>query len=468
MADMEIKISKGLNIPMSGVPIQSLSPEIKETEKVALLGEDYHGLKPAMAVEVGTKVKKGSVLFAAKQNSGVVYTSTVSGKVVAINRGERRALISVVIERDGKDVQEKFNSFSKVQLAKLKATDIIQQLQASGLWCALRTRPFSKIPNALSKADSIFINLMAENEHSADPQLFLEHHGDDFIEGVKILSLLAKENGKTFICHSAKTKITNLPEKVQKNSSSIIKVSFSGKYPASLSGTHMHFLYPPGRGVVNWWINYQDTAAIGSLFSDGKLFNNRLISIAGPTVTKPRPIITTLGANLIDIAKGELKNNSRLISGSVLGGRAVDEQQGEMNNGFLGRYHLQLTALERGDTREFMGWMTPGFNKFSLQKIYVSQFIKNKLFNLTSTTNGSERAMVPIGGYEKVMPQNFLPTQLLRSLLVEDIEMAEKLGCLELDEEDLALCSFVCPGKYEYGMALRRNLTRIEKENWDV
>ena len=468
MSNKEINIKKGLDIPMSGMPVQS-SPEVKETEQVALLGGDYHGLKPAMAVEVGDQVKKGSVLFAAKQNEGVVYTSPASGKVIAINRGARRKLVSVVVAVDGKDTQEKFSSFSTQQLAKIKAADIAKQLQLSGLWCALRTRPFSKIPATSSQADAIFINVMAEDKHSADPQLFLQEHTNDFIQGVKILAALTKEKGRIFVCHAPHIQLPNLP---QQNNASITTATFSGKYPASLSGTHMHFLYPAGRGVTNWWINYQDTAAIGRLFLTGELMNQRMISIAGPGISNPRPLITSLGANVDELTAGELQgSNNRLISGSVLNGAiagGAGEHDADVGSEFLGRYHLQLTALNRGDTREFMGWISPGLNKFSVQNIYVSKLLRSKLFNFTSTTNGSERAMVPMGTYEKIMPHNMLPTQLLRSLLVEDIEMAERLGCLELDEEDLALCSFVCPGKYEYGEALRENLTRIEKENWDT
>ena len=194
----------------------------------------------------------------------------------------------------------------------------------------------------------------------------------------------------------------------------------------------------------------------------------RLFGFGGPVVNKPRLVISSVGANINELVKGELKkelngDNNRIIAGGIMNGRACTDEE----DSFCGRYHLQFSALDQGNQREFMGWLSWGLNKFSNQAIYVSSLSPNKLFNLNSSTNGSERAMVPMSTYEKVMPMNFLPTQLLRSLLVSDIEAAERLGCLELDEEDLALCSFVCSGKYEYGEALRHNLARIEKENWD-
>ena len=224
----------------------------------------------------------------------------------------------------------------------------------------------------------------------------------------------------------------------------------------------MHFLSPAGRGRTNWVINYQDAAAIGRLFAQGELVMERIISLAGPQARKPRPIRTSLGANLMELTEGELlAGENRIISGSVFHGHLA-----EAENSFLGRYHLQVSLLAKGAEREFMGWLSPGLKRFSTINIYLSKWFPQTLFNFTTTTNGSPRAMMPIGNYEPMMPLDILPTQLLRSLIVGDIEAAENLGCLELDEEDLALCTFVCPGKYEYGDILRHNLNLIEKENW--
>lgn len=452
-----IKITKGLDLPMQGVlDNSSPTPEVKEVEMHALLGQDYHGLKPKMEVKEGDKVSKGSPLFRSKDDEKVIFVAPVSGQVVSINRGFRRALVSVVIANDDKNAQQSFVRTG--QMSKLKPENVAEKLQASGLWATMRTRPFSKVPSSATRPDAIFVNAMAEDKHSSDPQVFMQHHLDEFTNGVKVLAALARV--KVFVCCSPTSSVAEIDYKVKK----VETVGFSGKYPASLTGTHMHFLYPAGRKATNFWLNYQDTAAIGRLFSDGEIMNQRLVAMAGPGINQPRMIIARTGANIEELTSGELRgDNNRLIAGGVLNGRACGG-----DDIYLGRYHLQMLALDKGDQREFMGWLSPGVNKFSIQNIYLSSMFKGKKFNLNSSTNGSERAMVPMSTYEKVLPLNMLATQLLRSLLVEDIEMAEHLGCLELDEEDLSLCSFVCSGKYEYGVALRKNLERIEKENWDI
>lgn len=457
MNKTHIEITKGLDLPIEGAPDQSVT-DAKNVEFCALLGSDYHGLKPSLAVQEGDKVHKGSPLLVSKSDTKVVYTAPASGKVVAINRGHRRALVSVVIATDGKDTQVDFKPSQQQDV-----NEIADVLQTSGLWTALRTRPFSKVPLSSERPATIFINAMANDSYAANPDIFLNDHLEGFINGAKVLARLAEK--KVFICCSPDSQLLD----VEYQENKVTSASFSGKYPASLTGTHMHFLYPAGRTATNFWINYQDVAAIGKLFSDGEIMNQRLLGLGGPVVNKPRLLLTSLGANIQELTKNELgeklqSNNNRLISGGILNGRACTDD----TDSFCGRYHLQLAALDQGNQREFMGWLSWGLNKFSNQGIYLSKLFPNKLLNLNSSTNGSERAMVPMSTYEKVMPLNLLATQLLRSVLVGDIEMAERLGCLELDEEDLALCSFVCPGKYEYGEALRHNLERIEKENWNI
>lgn len=236
--------------------------------------------------------------------------------------------------------------------------------------------------------------------------------------------------------------------------------SFAGPHPAGLAGTHIHLLDPVNETKTVWQINYQDVVAIGKLFTDGKLWTERVVALAGPQVEKPRLVRTRLGANLAELTAGELKPGSnRVISGSVFGGRNA---QGPV--GYLGRFHSQVSVLAEGSERQMLHYLRAGVDKHSVLNIFVSKLKASKLFNFTTTTNGSPRAMVPLGNYEMVMPLDILPTQLLRYLIVGDTEMAQKLGCLELDEEDLALCSYVCAGKYEYGPILRDNLARIEKE----
>jgi Na+-transporting NADH:ubiquinone oxidoreductase subunit A len=236
--------------------------------------------------------------------------------------------------------------------------------------------------------------------------------------------------------------------------------SFAGPHPAGLPGTHIHMLDPVNEAKQVWHINYQDVIAVGKLFTEGKLWTERVVALGGPQVESPRLLRTRLGANLEELTAGELRpGNSRVISGSVFGGRHA---RGPV--AYLGRYHQQVSVLLEGTDRQMIHYLRPGADKHSIMNIFISKFTPGKRFDLTTTTNGSPRAMVPVGNYEAVMPLDILPTQLLRYLIVGDTEMAQKLGALELDEEDLALCSYVCAGKYEYGPILRDNLDRIEKE----
>jgi Na+-transporting NADH:ubiquinone oxidoreductase subunit A len=209
-----------------------------------------------------------------------------------------------------------------------------------------------------------------------------------------------------------------------------------------------------------WYIQVQDVIAIGILFTTGILDVSRIISLAGPGARNPRLIRTRIGASVSDITRDELKEGEqRVISGSVFSGHTA-----EGVTGFLGRFHQSASVIPEGRKRVFMGWLSPGFNLFSVKNILLSGLLPKKKFIFTTALHGGRRSIVPIGSYEKVMPLDILPTYLLRALAVDDVEEAEKLGCLELDEEDLALCTFVCPSKINHGENLRRNLTLIEKE----
>ena len=270
--------------------------------------------------------------------------------------------------------------------------------------------------------------------------------------------MLAKiPSAGTFLCVDGRVK--SLVAKNQFDTSVRIE-EFSGPHPAGLSGTHIHCLMPAGLSRQVAYINYQDVIAIGKLFATGILETGRIISLAGPQVTAPRLVRSRIGANLDELCAGELSgNDNRIVSGSVLGGRKASGAES-----YLGRYHLQVTALREGRDRPLFGYLSPGRDRHSVMGIYLSSFFKTPPLPLSTSAQGSDRAMVPIGAFEKVMPLDILPTQLLRALIVSDIESAISLGALELDEEDLALCSYVCPSKYDYGTLLRENLTRIEKE----
>ena len=444
-----IKVRRGLDLPISGAPEQVVydGPVISQ---VALVGLDYHGMKPTMAVREGDQVKLGQLLFTDKKNASARYTAPAAGTVTAINRGERRVFQSLVIDIDG-DASESFDKYTAKQLQSLGRAEVIQHLVKSGQWTALRTRPFSKVPAADTAPSSIFVTAMDTNPLSADPTVIIEQRSEDFSSGLAILTRLT--DGPVNLCVAPSSKISG------NNIDGVRDIKFSGPHPAGLVGTHIHMVDPVSADKTVWSIGYQDVIAIGALFTTGRIDVRRVIALAGPQVTQPRLLETRIGANINQLVIGELKNDeNRVISGSVLSGRhAVSEFA------FLGRYHSQVSIIEEGRDREFLHYLRAGVNKHSSLPVFVSSLTK-KLFSMTTSTNGSERAMVPVGGYERVTALDILPIQLLRSLIVGDTEMAQKLGCLELDEDDMGLYTYVCVGKYEYGRILRDNLTKIEKE----
>ncbi|MGO2508609.1 Na(+)-translocating NADH-quinone reductase subunit A [Vibrio hibernica] len=444
-----ITIKKGMDLPISGTPAQVISdgPTIKT---VALLGEEYVGMRPTMHARVDDEVKKGQVLFVDKKNPGVQYTSPASGKVIEVNRGAKRVLQSVVIEVSGDD-QVTFESFPIDQLAKLDRKVIVSQLVESGMWTALRTRPFSKVPLIESNTQAIFVTAMDTSPLAADAAVIINEQPEAFKAGLDILSVLTE--GKVYVCKGNQTLSNSSQSNVEEH-------EFSGVHPAGLVGTHMHYLYPVSLTNVAWSLNYQDVIAFGKLFLTGEINTDRVISLAGPATKNPRLIRTQIGASLDDVIEGEvLPGEVRVISGSVLSGT-----QASGPHAYLGRYHMQVSVLHEGREKEFLGWAMPGKDKFSITRSFLSHLFPSRVFNMTTTTNGSDRSMVPIGNYERVMPLDIEPTLLLRDLCAGDSDSAQRLGVLELAEEDLALCTFVCPGKYEYGELLRDCLDKIEKE----
>ncbi len=446
-----IKIKKGLDVPITGEPEQTIS-ETKKSQNVALLGYDYVGMKPTLAVSVGDHVKRGQLLFTDKKMEGVNYTAPAAGKVTAINRGAKRVFQSLVIECDEKEEEITFTAYGEKELKNLAGEKVQTNLVESGMWTALRARPFGKVANPAEKPHSIFITAMDSNPLAPAMEKILAGRETDFVNGLTVISKLTE--GKLFLNKSPGTSIptVDLP--------GLTVTEFSGPHPAGNVGTHIHFLDPVGRGKTVWHLDAQDVAAIGLFFTTGKIPVERVISLAGPSVNKPRLIKTRIGACTEGIVNGELKEGeNRIVSGSVLSGQTAAGP-----TAFLGRYHQQVSVLMEDRERRFFGWMSPGLKLFSLKRILMSSLIPGKKFDFTTSLNGGVRAVFPIGSYEHVMPMDFIITYLLRALMVEDIEEAENLGCLELSEEDLALCSFVSASKIEYGPVLRRNLTIIEKE----
>lgn len=444
-----IKIKKGLDLPIEGAPEQKVHPGPTVT-KVAVLGEEYNGMRPTMHVQVGDAVKKGQLLFEDKKNPGVKFTAPAAGEVVEINRGAKRLLQSVVIKLKGDD-EVTFQTFDDASLATAEPSAISQLLVDSGSWTAIRTRPYSKNPAVGSTPSSIFVSAMDTNPLAGDPQVIIAERKEDFAFGLKVLAKLTA--GKVFVSKAPGAEIHTGDATVEVN-------EFAGPHPAGLVGTHIHHLDPVGMKKFVWHVGYQDVIAIGALLKTGKLDTTKVLSIAGPAAKSPKLVRTLLGASIDElVADQKIDGPVRVISGSILNGTTAQGPQA-----YVGRYHNQVSLLVEDKEKKLFGWAKPGSNQHSVTRAYLGHLSPKKLFNMTTSTNGSDRSMVPIGNYERIMPLDIIPTLLLRDLLSGDSDGASSLGALELDEEDLSLCTYVCPGKYNYGPVLRECLTKIEEE----
>ncbi|MCP4672226.1 MAG: Na(+)-translocating NADH-quinone reductase subunit A [Desulfobacula sp.] len=434
----------------------------KAIKKVAILGSDYIGMKPTLHLKKGETVKKGMPLFNCKKTNGVIYTSPGSGKIIEVNRGARRVFQSIVIELDNNEDEISYKNFPKDSsrnISDYSEESIRQLLIETGLWTSIRKRPFSKVPAIDSQPNNIFITAMDTNPLMYDPEIIISKYMEDFKFGARILAKLTR--GSVFICTKEDTSLDISYEDDTTTKGSILIEKFAGIHPAGNPGTHIHFLSPNTLETSTWYIGFQDVIAVGKMFKTGRLWTDRYISVAGTGISKPSIYKTRIGASITDFLTDYSidQDKNRIISGSLLNGfHAVGPFA------YLGRYFNQVSILSDQVQQDFLGWIHPGINKFSVMPTFFSKILNKLKFNFNTGVNGSRRAMVPIGAYEKVMPLDILATQFLRALLVQDADMAMDLGILDLDEEDLALCTFVDPGKVDYGPVLRAVLFQIETE----
>ena len=449
-----ITVPRGVDLPIAGGPDQS-GIDAKPTSRVALLGDDYVGMKPTMLVAEGDRVKAGQPVFEDKKTPGVLFTAPAAGVVASVNRGAKRKFLSLVIDRDGEDSQE-FPVHTE-DLAGLTRGEVRDGLVGAGLWPAFRRRPFGKTPELHESPHSVFVTAIDTNPLAPDPAKIIAEKADFFRYGLQLLPHLT--SGPVFLCTAPGA---NLP------GSDLPKIDtreFAGPHPAGLAGTHIHTLDPVGRHKAVWHVGYQDVIAFGELFATGRVPTERVVSLAGPQAKNPRLVRTDVGADLSELVEGEMKAGAnRVISGSVFAGHTASGHGATPHTHFLGRFANQVSVLLEGHEREFLGWQKPGFDKYSVRRIFASALTPGREMNFTTTTGGSHRSMVPIGMYEQVMPLDIEPTFLLRALLTNDTEQAQLLGALELIEEDVALMTFVDPGKVDYGPILRDRLDTIEEE----
>ena len=448
------ELRKGLDLPITGGPINYEAENVKVTSS-AIIGDDYIGLKPRLVVEEGESVSPGSPILFDKDNPGCKIVSPIHGTVSSINRGARRRLISVIVQAD----EQVHTKQDDIDVDELNSTPkLVDLLCTYGLWTSFKTRPYSKVPMPDERPTTIYITAIDTEPLSPDPAQIIAAESEAFWAGVSAVASLSE--GLTYICLNDSMILDSAQSEGRLENNNIEAVMFSGPHPAGLPGTHMHFLRPPTIEQPVWTIGYHDVIVIGRLLSTRIFDPSRTISLCGPACMQPKLVNVVAGASLKDLFSNELENaeNIRMISGSVLSGRAA-----EGPGAFLGRYARQATVIEEDRKQIPLGWIRPMPSKFAMQPVLGSALSK-RLFHLTSNLNGGRRAMVPTGTFEQLMPQDFLPTQLLRALIVMDTDQAQALGALELDEEDLALADFACPAKYEYGVALRDCLAKIEKE----
>ena len=422
---------RGLDIRIGGAPVQSIEPG-PSIGSVAVLGADYVGLRPRVMVDVGDIVRPGQPLLSDRDDPAVIIPASAAGRITAVNRGKRRALESVVVEisETPPEGPVSFDTFSANALAQLDRNVVADRLLASGFWASFRTRPYGRIPHSQSTPSAIFVTATDTRPHAPDPAIVIARNPSAFGAGLDLVERLT--DGIVHVCTHIDA---NLPVGESERRR---HCQFGGPHPAGLPGTHIHMLHPVGHDTTVWHIGYQDVIAIGKLFLNGHPDFSRVVALSGPAVERPRLVETRMGAATRDLAGPS--DGCRVVSGSLLDGRNA-----RGSGAYLGRYHLQASVIPEARDRRMFGWLRRGIPD-------------------TTAQHGEPSAMIPGERFDAVMPLDLLANPLLRSLLAGDAQEAARLGCLELDEEDLALMAWLCPAKIDYAAALRTNLDRIWKE----
>ena len=436
-----IKTSKGLNLPISGTPDPIIS-DTPNVTSVSLLANDFVGMKPTMMVKVGDIVKRGTKLFEDKKNPGIFFTSPAGGTVKDINRGDKRKFLSVEVEVSENEDAEYFEYENTSE-------GLTELLINTGLWNAFRTRPFNRTPKVGSLPDAVFVNACDTNPLSVDPYFIIDQDRDDFKNGLEALTRL-------FSCPIHCTYQNN---NFEINVDKINYCKVSGPHPAGLSSTHISQLYPVSINKIAWTINYQDIISLGYLLKNKSLRTHKIIALGGPSVFKPSLISARISGNIDQLTAGKIDNNSRVVSGSLVYGHA---SEGIMN--YLGFYDSIISAIPDEANDIFLNWLMPGSNLHSKLNVFSSSLLKPNKFTFNVSLNGGDRAIVPVGSYDEILPMDILVPQLLKALVVGDIEQAVELGMLELAPEDLALASYICPSKYDYCSILANNLNNLYLE----
>ncbi len=444
-----IKIKKGLDINLKG-KAEKIFIQSDPSETFAVKPIDFTGIFPKLTVKVDHDVKAGSPLFFNKYKPEVIFTSPVSGKVVAINRGERRRILEVVIQVD-KEIR--YESFIKANPSDLGREQIIENLLESGLWPFIRQRPYHIIANPEDEPKAVFISTFDTAPLAPDYDFALKNEAQPFQTGIDALSKLT--SGKVHLSLNG----TYPPSRVFVEARNVELHYFRGQHPAGNVGVHIHHIDPVNKGDIVWFVNPQDVVSIGRLFEKGIYDASRIVVLSGSEIKSPRYYKTKIGASITNFVEGNVETgNLRYISGNVLTGLKIPK------DGYIGFYDSQITVIPEGDYYEFLGWGLPGFEKYSVSRSFFSWLAPKKEYRIDTNLKGGRRAFVMTGEYENVFPMDIYPVQLLKAILVEDIDLMENLGIYEVAEEDFALCEFVCTSKTDVQSIIRQGIDLMIKE----
>jgi len=443
-------IKKGYTIPMKGLPEKNKA-SIGSPKILGICPTDFRGIKPKLTVKLNDEVKIGSPLFFDKKNPEVQFVSPGCGRISDIIYGPRRKLLDIAITLSEEEDAVDFSSFTDKGIGDASASELKEVLLKSGLWPFLRQRPYNTIAQPEDAPKSVFVNCMDTAPLANDPAFSLMGKEDAFALGIEVLKVLAGD----------KIHVVTAPEgkAVFDKAKGVHVHEFKGKHPAGLVGTHISKIDPINKGEVVWVINARDLILIGEFFETGKFPTKRVIAVAGNGTKTQQYVEVRAGVKLGDLLEDNLQNGpQRIISGNPLTG--VEKSQ----DSFLSVYDSSVTVLPEPTEKHFLGWCLPGFNRPSFGKSFFSRLIPGKTFAFDTNINGGARAMVQSGLFEGVVALDVMPEFLIKAILAGDIELMEKLGILECDEEDFALCAYVSPSKMEISSIIRDGLELMEKD----
>lgn len=445
----DIRIKKGLDIKLVG-EAEQMTTELPLGSVYAVKPSDFHGVTPKLIAKEGTEVKAGDALFYDKSDERILFSSPVSGKVTEVIRGERRKVLEMRILADGK---QEYTDFGTKDAASMSAEEVKNYLFSSGCWPFVKQRPYDVVANPNQAPKAIFISAYASAPLAPDYDYTLKGKEAELQTAVTALGKLTE--GKVHVSISSNSTLSPFA-----NLSGVETHKVSGPHPSGNVSTQIAKIDPINKGEVVWVVSPQDLVVIGELFLTGKFNAKRTIALSGSKFNKPAYVTVFAGAQIGDVVKGNLyADNARVISGNVLSGVQVSE------DGFLGYYDNQVTAIPEGDDYEFFGWNKPIFNKISTSRALTFSWLKpKKKYDLNTNTNGEHRAFVVTGSYEEVFPLDIYPMQLLKACMYKDLDEMEALGAYEVAPEDFALTEFICVSKQPHQKIIREGLDLMREE----